>query len=131
MELEQQLKEADETCPEVTIERSQVYRTESYSIIELPSIGFYGFNFMIQWLTEFVKSVEVYGFANSGRSQFLTFVDKNSENDLIGLTNTGKKFFVSMYDDLDNKQFLRLNQSIEVETKLTTESLEQLIEKAM
>ncbi|WP_109830668.1 hypothetical protein [Reichenbachiella versicolor] len=130
-QLEKQLMEADETCPEVTVDGFKIHRTEKYSVIELPNIEFYGFSFMIQWLTEFVENVEVYGYADSGRSQFLMFVDKNSENDLIGLTNTAKKFFVTLYDDLDQQQFLRLNQSIQVKTELTTESLGQLIKEVI
>ena len=130
-EIEAQLKEAEGTCHEVNNLDYQVYRTDKYSIIELPNISFYGFNYMIQWLASFLKNTEVYGFSDSGRSQFITYVDKKDENDLIGLTNTGKKFFVSLYDDLNKQQYLRLNQSIEVDTTYTTVSMKQLVIQAI
>lgn len=126
-EISLQIEEAKSTLPEIDLNKLRLTTSNTHSVIELPCIGFYGFNFLIQWLSEHFKNNDVYGFASNGRSKFLTLNDSNGENSTVGLTNTGKKFWVSLYDDLDNKQFLQLNDEINVDTTLTTDSMEQLI----
>ncbi|MEQ9169326.1 MAG: hypothetical protein RLO12_23935 [Fulvivirga sp.] len=128
-EIKKSINEAKRISPELNIEGLALTASETHSIIELPSIGFYGFNYLIQWLAEDFQSNEVYGFASNGRSKFLVLNDLNGENSLVSLTNTGKKFWLSMYDDLDKKQFLRLNDTLKVETSLTTDSLELLVKR--
>lgn len=130
-QIEDELKEADEYCPEVNTERLNTSRTNKYSVIETPENGFYGYNFLIQWLTDNLKGHEIVGFASNGRTKFITISNTNGDNDLIGRTNTGKKFWVSLYDDLDDKQFLRFNDELEMDSNLTTESLEKMVKNAI
>ncbi len=130
-QIESELKEADECCPEVSIEHLQIKRTENYSVIETPNNGFYGYNLLIQWLTANMNKNEIVGFASNSRTSFFTISGTEGENDLRGKTNTGKKFWVSLYDDLDNKQFLRINDDLKLESSLTTESLEKMVKNAM
>lgn len=130
-ELTNQIDEANETCQEVDISGMNIWRTENYSVIELPNIGFFGYNLLIQWLTNELKSNEVYGFSSNGQTSFLTQNDPNGDNNMKGLTNIGKTFWLDMYEDLDQKHFLRLNNEIELDTELTTESLELMVKKAM
>jgi len=129
-ELTNQIHEANKTCQEVDIRGMNIWRTENYSVVELPNIGFFGYNLLIQWLTNELKSNEVYGFSANGRTRFLTQNDPNGDNNMKGLTNTGKTFWLDMYEDLDQKQFLRLNNDIELDTELTTESLEIMVKNA-
>lgn len=130
-QIKDELWEANECCPEVNIEQMEILKTERYSVIETPKIGFYGYNFLIQWLTHNMKGHEIVGFATNRRTRFITIVNTDGDNDLIGQTNTGKKFWVSMYDDLDNNQFLWLSDKIELNSKLTTESLEKMVKNAV
>jgi hypothetical protein len=48
-EIVDQIKEAKETCPEVSIEQLKLTKSEHHSVVELPIIGFYGFNYLIQF----------------------------------------------------------------------------------
>lgn len=130
-QIESELKEANESCPEVNLDQNTIHRTASYSVLELPRIGFYGYNFLIQWLDEQMKGQEIVGYASNGRTKFLTISDKDGENELIGRTNTGQNFWISMYDDLDNKQFLRLNREVKINSNLTTRSLEKMVKNAI
>ena len=130
-QIESELKEANESCPEVNLDLNKIYRTESYSVIEIPKIGFYGYNFLIQWMNEQMKGQEIVGYATNGRSKFLTISNQNEVNELIGMTNSEKRFWVSMYDDLDNKQFLRINDDINLPNHLSTEGLEKMIKNAI
>ena len=129
--IEKQLTEANETCQEVNIQNYKLSFANEYSIIEVPSSGFYSFNFLIQWLTEHFRNSEVYGFATNGRSKFFSFVDHSTENNLIGSTSKNQNYWVSMYDDLDNKQYLRLCKGVAVDSKLNTDSFERLIKNAI
>lgn len=74
---------------------------------------------------------QIVGLASNGRTRFLTISNPEGDNDLIGQTNTGKKFWVSMYDDLDNKQFLRMNNELKFNSELTTDSLESMVKNAI
>ena len=130
-QIETELKEADECCPEVNLDQHSISRTDSYSVIEIPTTGFYGYNFLIQWLTNNFNKNQIVGLASNGRTRFLTISNTEGDNDMIGSTNTGKKFWVSLYDDLDNKQFLRINPELELNSELTTESLEKMVKNAM
>jgi hypothetical protein len=130
-QIESELKEADECCPEVNLDQLSISRTESYSVVEIPKTGFYGYNFLIQWLTNNLNKNQIVGLASNGRTRFLTTSNTDGDNDMIGRTNTGKNFWVSLYDDLDNKQFLRINPELELNSELTTESLEKMVKNAM
>lgn len=130
--IKEQLVESYDTCPEVNIEGYTIIKTDKYSIIELPNSGFYGFNFLLMWLKENLHDTDVYGYATNKRSKFFIYVDPNTDNNLIGRTNKQQKFWVSMYEDLDTHQFLRINLRVRIDTNLTTDFFEQLLnEKAI
>ena len=83
------------------------------------------------WLAEHFKGQEVYGYARNGTARFFNYVDSNTENSLIGMTNKQEKFWISMYDNLAEKQYLRIDNSIPMNSKLTTDFFEDLVsEKA-
>ena len=75
----------------------------------LSSISFYSFHFLVQWLTE--HKIKTVGVVESARTIYTTYNDSNSEN-LIGQTDKGKKFFISLMEDYSNRQFLRINRDI-------------------
>lgn len=75
------------------------------------SISFYAFHFLVQFLPEY--KIKTVGLVETARTAFTTYNDPNSEN-LIGQTDKGQKFFISLTEDYSKKQFLRLNRDIEV-----------------
>ncbi len=79
------------------------------------------------WLVEHFKNQEVYGFARNSRTAFFNYVGPNTDNSLIGMTNKQKKFWISMQDDVNEKQYLRINNFIPMKSKFTTEFIEELV----
>jgi hypothetical protein len=76
------------------------------TIIQPPtSISFYSFHFLVQSLAE--HKVKTLGVVETARTIYTTYNDPNSEN-LIGQTNKGKKFFISLMEDYSKRQFLRV-----------------------
>jgi len=121
------IQEASETIRELDISEHRINQSNGYSLIELPNAGFYGFNFLIQWLTEELKGTEVYGYASNNRTDFFLYQDPLTTNNLIGRTNKGKRFSVSMYDDLDKENALRMNERIKVDKEVTTDFFSKLV----
>jgi hypothetical protein len=81
------------------------------TIIHPPaSISFYSFYFLVQCLDNF--KIETVGIVETARTSYATYNDPNSEN-LIGQTDKGKKFFISLMEDYAKRQFLRINRNIE------------------
>lgn len=80
------------------------------TIIQPPaSISFYSFHFLVQSLA--VDNIRAAGVVETGRTIYTTYNDPNSEN-LIGQTDKGKKFFITLMEDYSKRQFLRVNQDI-------------------
>jgi hypothetical protein len=80
------------------------------AIVQPPaSISFYSFHFLVQWLTE--HKINTVGVVETPRTVYTTYNDPNSEN-LIGQTDKGKKFFISLMEDYSKRQFLRINRDI-------------------
>jgi len=80
-------------------------------IIQPPaSISFYSFHFLAQWLAEY--KIKALGVVETARTVYTVYNDPNSEN-LIGQTDEGKKFFISLMEDYSKRQFLRINRDIE------------------
>lgn len=125
--IKEQLIESEDTCSEVNIEEYEIDSRTSFSIINLPHSTFYGFNFLVMWLTEHFKNQEVYGYARNGKTTFFNYVDPNTDNSLIGITNKKNKFWISMDDDINEKQYLRINNLIPMKSKLTTDFFEELM----
>ncbi|SMG42079.1 hypothetical protein SAMN05661096_02861 [Marivirga sericea] len=130
-QIEEEVREADECCLELNLVELRISRTDTYTVIDVPQTGFYGYNFLIQWLTNSLKENQIVGFASNASFSFLTISSTEGENDMIGRTDTYKKFWVSLYDDLDNKEFLRINEKLDVNSQLTTVSLEKMVRNAM
>lgn len=74
------------------------------------SISFYSFHFLVQWLAEY--KIKTLGVVETARTVYTVYNDPNSEN-LIGRTDKGKQFFISLMEDYSKRQFLRINHSIE------------------
>jgi hypothetical protein len=80
------------------------------TIIQPPvSISFYSFHFLVQSLAE--HKIKTIGVVETVRTNYTTYNDPNSEN-LIGQTDKGRKFFISLMEDYSKRQFLRINQDI-------------------
>jgi|GEM_PF-6461373 len=73
------------------------------------SISFYSFHFLVRWLTE--HKIKTVGVVERARTIYTTYNDPNSEK-LVGQTNKGKKFFISLMEDYSKRQFLRINRDI-------------------
>jgi hypothetical protein len=80
------------------------------TIIQPPaSISFYSFHFLIQSLAE--HKIRTVGVVETLRTIYTTYNDPNSVN-LIGQTDKGKKFFITLMEDYSKRQFLRINRDI-------------------
>ena len=73
------------------------------------SISFYAFHFLIQWLGR--NQIKTIGLVESGSTTYTTYNDPDTEN-LIGETDTERKFFISLKDDFSETQFLRMNEDV-------------------
>ncbi|HMG94000.1 MAG TPA: hypothetical protein VK589_28265 [Chryseolinea sp.] len=65
---------------------------------------------MIQFLTDEVNTV---GLVEGDGLAFTVYEDPETSN-LIGQTDQGEKFFISLVDNFDKKQFLRMNDELEL-----------------
>jgi hypothetical protein len=74
-------------------------------------ISFHDFNYLVQWLTD--GKVRSVGLVEGKRLTYTVYDDPNTEN-LIGQTHTGETFFISLVDSFDKRQFLRINDEIEI-----------------
>lgn len=80
------------------------------TIIQPPaSISFYSFHFLVQSLAE--HRIKTLGVVETIQTIYTTYNDPNSEN-LIGQTDKGQKFFISLMEDYSKRQFLRINRDI-------------------
>lgn len=83
---------------------------EQKTIIQPPSsISFYSFHFLVQWLTEY--KIDTVGMVETPRTVYTTYNDPDSEN-LIGQTDKGEKFFITLMEDYSKRQFLRINRDL-------------------
>lgn len=94
----------------ITVTDFRFKTTDERTIIQPPmSISFYSFHFLIRWLAEY--KVKTVGIVESARTTYVTYNDPDSEN-LIGQTEKGQKFFISLMEDYSKRQFLRINRNI-------------------
>lgn len=86
----------------------------SEQTITLPptDISFYDFNYLIQLLTD--GPIKTIGLVESKRLAYTVYDDPDTSN-LIGQTEHGEKFFISLVDNFDKRQFLRINDVIELQ----------------
>lgn len=89
------------------------FASKSEQTITIPpnNISFLEFNYLIQWLTD--RKVKSVGLVESTRMAYAVYDDPETEN-LIGQTDRGEKFFISLVDNFDKRQFLRINNEIEL-----------------
>jgi hypothetical protein len=87
------------------------FSTMDHRIIIYPPtwISFYAFHFLVQWLTD--HNIKTIGVVETARTAYTIYNDPDSEN-LIGQTNRGQKFFISLIEDYSKTQFLRINRNI-------------------
>jgi hypothetical protein len=85
-------------------------------------ITFHDFNYLIQYLTD--GRVRTIGVVESKRIVFTVHQDPDTTN-LIGETDKGEKFYISLEDNFDHKQFLRINNEIEVPEEYRVSAVRQ------
>jgi hypothetical protein len=83
-------------------------------------IPFYEFHFLVQSLAG-VK-IETVGLVESKNITYSVYEDTNSIN-LIGQTDKGDKFFITLLEGYENKQFILLNRSIDINDEYDVEKL--------
>ena len=80
------------------------------TIMQPPSsISFYLFHYLIQRLSD--HKIKTVGLVETTHTAYTTYSDPDSEN-LIGETDAGKRFYISLLDDYSKRQFLRVNRDI-------------------
>ena len=80
-------------------------------VVEPPTlISFYAFHFLLQWLAG--NKIKTIGVVESAGTTYTTYDDPDSEN-VIGETDRGDKFFITLMEDYSDIQFLRINRDIE------------------
>lgn len=107
------ISEALETTKEkLKINDFKFITTPASQTITIPptNISFYDFNYLVQLMTD--GRVKTVGLVENNRLAYTVYNDPNTEN-LIGQTHNGEKFFVSLVDNFDKRQFLRINNEIE------------------
>jgi hypothetical protein len=93
-----------------TVSNFKFKAIDQRTIIQPPlSISFYSFHFLVQWLTE--AKIKTIGIVETNRTAYSAYNDPDSEN-LIGKTDKGRKFFISLMEDYSKTQFLRVNRDI-------------------
>ena len=98
----------DET---LRIEEFRFLRAPKFTITIPPThISFHDFSELIQFLTDEVNTV---GLVEGDGLAFTVYEDPETSN-LIGQTDQGEKFFISLVDNFDKKQFLRMNDELEL-----------------
>lgn len=90
------------------------FLTASEQTITIPptDISFHDFNYLVQFLTD--GPVKTVGLVESKRLAYTVYDDPDTTN-LIGQTDQGEKFFISLVDNFDKRQFLRINDDIELQ----------------
>jgi hypothetical protein len=83
-------------------------------------IPFYEFHFLVQSLAE--AKIETVGLVESKAMTYSVYNDPNSVN-LIGQTDKGDKFFITLLEGYEDKQFILLNRSIETNEEYDVENL--------
>lgn len=89
--------------------------TGQQTTIRCPSsISFYDFHLLTQHIKGEFGENNSFGIFISSRLRYCVFQDPNSLNNLIGFTTKKERFSIHLLDDLDKKQYLRINPDIEI-----------------
>jgi hypothetical protein len=86
------------------------------------NIPFYEFHFLVQWLTE--AKMETIGLIESEEITYSVYSDPNSIN-LIGQTDKGSKFFITLLEGYEDKQFVSINKDIEINSDYCVEEIKK------
>ncbi len=86
-------------------------------VISFPkNIGFYDYHLLVQYFNGELGDENSFGVFKSSGLQYYVFQDKDTLNNLVGFTTDMKYFSIYMLDDLDKKQYLKLNQKLNLDT---------------
>ncbi len=89
--------------------------TGQQTTIRCPSsISFYDFHLLTQHINGEFGENNSFGIFISSRLRYCVFQDPNSLNNMIGFTTKRELFSIHMLDDLDKRQYLRINPDIEI-----------------
>ena len=87
-------------------------------IISFPTdISFYDYHLLVQYFSGELGEENSFGFFKSSGLQYYVFQDKETLNNLVGFTTDKKYFSIYLLDDLDKKQYLKLNQKLKLNTE--------------
>lgn len=87
------------------------------SLITMPhTISFFDFHLLVQHFHSELGSRNSFGIYRSEKITYYVFQDLETTNNLIGITSTKKLFSIYMLDDLEENQYLKLNQKLKVDT---------------
>jgi hypothetical protein len=102
----------DSTNEKLKIEDFRFLNNAEQTITLPPAdISFHDFNYLIQFLTD--GPVKTVGLVENKRLAYTVYDDPDTTN-LIGQTDQGEKFFISLADNFDKRQFLRIHDEIEL-----------------
>lgn len=90
------------------------FKSDYALVVRLPKlIDFYLFHYLLQWLDN--ESISNAGFVSGKSTEYVVYQDKNSLNNLIGETESGARFSVSLYHDYKESQYLMLDRNIKLD----------------
>jgi hypothetical protein len=100
-----------------SIDEFAIRRNGNQCMITVPkSVNFYDFLLLVMHLTGTIDEKNCIGIFKSAKLDFYVYLDPAPLNNLLGVTNQGKKFSVHMLDDdMENEQCLKLNQELDVD----------------
>ena len=115
------IQEKPDTCD------FQITTGTTLSVIKPPdSISFYTFHYVIQWLSE--ANLKSAGLVVSSRMAYSFYNDPDSEN-LIGRTDSGAGFYISLLEDYGARPFLRMSKYIVTSDAFNVESLKTYLKE--
>jgi hypothetical protein len=94
----------------------EIKRIDNFLILAIKSkIGFFNFHVLIQ--NFYTNKIENTGFVEDKELSFVVYQDPNSLNNMIGETNKGERFSVSLYDGFEKGAYLSMNSKIRIDQK--------------
>jgi hypothetical protein len=128
--LRKKITEGLETTDEqITADAFRFIIVEQKTIVIPPSgISFNGFNYLVQWMSEF--KLHVVGIVETKRIAYTVYKSNDEEMDLIGETDKGEKFFISLEEDFTKRQFLRVSKNIETVEENYISKIRQVVQSS-
>mgnify|MGYP000563161053 CR=1 FL=1 len=119
--IESNLANVDKESPEI-----KVNFKSGHSIVKVTGISLYDFHLLIQCLDNDFKRSKNVGFAYSEGISFMGVSDHKTLNNIIGHTSYKSKYAFNLVNG--QKDYLCLNQSIQIESKYDLAFLNDLID---